>query len=611
MLKKKKALACMLVVVSVFSSYGLNAATSFAQTNSPINTITQDLSTMEITESEEEDTQRDAADHSDTSDFKLPALIDICLASQKIGKSGVQEITLSFDTDVLNIENVALRYYIDNQDEIEILEMQSMEGNVISFTQEFADDSEAGTYHLIGITYEYNGEIYNLEFDEEVTFEVVELPETETPETEILETETPLIDSTSLQIRATSADVLKIQQFITNLYVNILGRQPDSPGLANWVKYLTTDGKSAANAVNGFLNSKEFLERKYSDSDYVEILYKSILGRASDSSGKDHWVDRLSVGMSRTYVASGFIGSNEFKAACESYGITAGSIAITEARDKSYTNTKFVSYLYTKALGRTYDAAGLNSWTYKLNNKIATEEVVAEGFFFSNEFVGKKYSNSDYVKILYRALFYREYDASGYTGWVAKLSAGMTRKAVLQSFVNSTEFCYVIGRYTEKVNGRIMESQYWTDPQVDDRTLLAAIIYTEARGETYAGQLGTSLVVMNRMAHSNFPSNIRENIYWKNQFQPARTGVLTAVLRDTSVITSSCWNAADAAIAMKSTKKTIPDITLPNNKTEFDYLYFMTPASYEIYKWEGDDIFTLGGHVFFSRIGYRSIIIGY
>jgi glucan-binding YG repeat protein len=152
------------------------------------------------------------------------------------------------------------------------------------------------------------------------------------------------------------------------------------------------------------------------------------------------------------------------------------------------------------------------------------------------------------------------------------------------------------------VNGRNMERQYQTDPQVSERDLLAALIQTEAGGEKQYGQIAVGVVLVNRIKAAGFPNNFKENIYWANQFEPARTGVLTKLLRSGNVNTS-CKQAADIVLAMyhNNSKRVISGITLPAGKTEFDYLYFMTPAAYEIYKKADDETFKVDGHMFFNR----------
>lgn len=83
---------------------------------------------------------------------------------------------------------------------------------------------------------------------------------------------------------------------------------------------------------------------------------------------------------------------------------------------------------------------------------------------------------------------------------------------------------------------------------VDDRTLLAAIIYCEAGGEPYQGKVAVGAVVLNRVRSSRFPNTISGVIYQKGQFGPAKTGKLARVL-SSGKTSADCFKAADDALA--------------------------------------------------------------
>ncbi|MCD8149176.1 MAG: cell wall hydrolase [Clostridiales bacterium] len=81
----------------------------------------------------------------------------------------------------------------------------------------------------------------------------------------------------------------------------------------------------------------------------------------------------------------------------------------------------------------------------------------------------------------------------------------------------------------------------------DDLALLAALIYCEAGGESYEGQLAVGAVVMNRVKSGSFPNSVSGVIYQSGQFSPSSSGKLSRVLGNGSA-TSSCYQAAQAAI---------------------------------------------------------------
>ena len=81
-----------------------------------------------------------------------------------------------------------------------------------------------------------------------------------------------------------------------------------------------------------------------------------------------------------------------------------------------------------------------------------------------------------------------------------------------------------------------------------DRYLLANLIYCEAGGEPYEGQVAVGAVVINRMLSSKFPDTLVGVVYQKNQFAPAGSGRLELALAR-NLANESCYKAADEAMA--------------------------------------------------------------
>jgi hypothetical protein len=96
------------------------------------------------------------------------------------------------------------------------------------------------------------------------------------------------------------------------LYLAALLRVPDQPGLDNWVAYLRA-GNSLQSAADAFVASQEFTNRygALSNRDYVSALYVNVLGRQADSTGLANWVAQLNGGASRGQVLLGFSESPE------------------------------------------------------------------------------------------------------------------------------------------------------------------------------------------------------------------------------------------------------------------------------------------------------------
>lgn len=80
-----------------------------------------------------------------------------------------------------------------------------------------------------------------------------------------------------------------------------------------------------------------------------------------------------------------------------------------------------------------------------------------------------------------------------------------------------------------------------------DLTLLSAIIYCEAGGESYAGQVAVGAVVMNRVRSSSYPNSISGVVYQSGQFSPVANGSLARAL--SNGLYRNCISAAQEALA--------------------------------------------------------------
>lgn len=233
----------------------------------------------------------------------------------------------------------------------------------------------------------------------------------------------------------------QVQEYVKRLYELCLKREPDANGLADWTNRLCNGVESGSQAAKGFFFSDEFKMKNTGDAEYVELLYNVMMGRSSDAAGKADWIYKLQNGVGREGVFKGFADSEEFNNICNSYGIIRGETVVGEARDKNPGLTTFVARLYTKALNRKYEIAGINDWCNRiLSGAWSINDVSTTGFFNSDEFYNRNLNNSEYVKVLYRTFFDREYDQAGYNDWMNRLANGTSRNEVMLGFANSREF---------------------------------------------------------------------------------------------------------------------------------------------------------------------------
>lgn len=241
-------------------------------------------------------------------------------------------------------------------------------------------------------------------------------------------------------------NVENVRKYVERCYQYILGRSVDASGLNTWTQKILS-GHGGAEIVKDLIVSDEFKAKRKTDAEAVEILYQSMLGRGSDPSGKENWLNHLNEGVSYRYIINGFAGSQEFGQICANYGIVAGTAEITEARDRNIGVTGFVMRNYRTILGRDADVDGLNNWCNQILYCGMTPAHVAYGFVFSQEASNKNLNNAQYTEMLYEAILGRNSDASGKNHWISLLDTGMSREQVFWGFANSVEFAKIVASY--------------------------------------------------------------------------------------------------------------------------------------------------------------------
>jgi len=248
-------------------------------------------------------------------------------------------------------------------------------------------------------------------------------------------------------VTVTLTSRMMIEDFVTRLYKLVLGRTPDAGGLTYWADQLASKKKTGMEVAYGFFFSDEYINKKVSDSTFAETLYRTLLDRNSDASGKAYWLNCLSTGVTRYYIFAGFANSTEFADICNKYQITRGSYQSTAIADQNVKVTAFVSRMYTVCLGRGFDRVGLDDWVGRLLRGETTGKGIIYGFFFSTEFKSKNTSNETFVTLAYKTLFDRNPDTAGYNDWLARLRGGQSREAILNGFIGSAEFTRLCENY--------------------------------------------------------------------------------------------------------------------------------------------------------------------
>jgi hypothetical protein len=110
------------------------------------------------------------------------------------------------------------------------------------------------------------------------------------------------------------ADTATVEEVksIARLYSAAFDRDPETSGLNFWVDSYEK-GRALVDMANDFYRSPEF-SSKYGPLDngqYVERLYRNVLGRAGERSGVEFWLGHLNDGLSRAKVLAQFADSPE------------------------------------------------------------------------------------------------------------------------------------------------------------------------------------------------------------------------------------------------------------------------------------------------------------
>ncbi len=361
-------------------------------------------------------------------------------------------ISLALQICSISYDSVYAQEYVEAETESAVTEQQQEESVLESFKVSDTDttlESESAV-----IPESESATIPELESESvpesDMTSETTESQEWESEETVALPVEeiTGETDETAAYSTFESAEADgKIGAFVERLYVLVLGRGPDASGFEAWCNQLKNGNNTGADIIYGFLWSDEFIERDFSDDEFVTVLYRSILGREPDSEGKADWLSLLSEGFSRLMVCSQFVASQEFNDLCAEIGIETGNIPLTNIVDQNQQITRFVNRLYELVLGRRSDRTGLEDWVRVLVQQNQTAAHVVEGFVKSPEFLEKNLSNEEYVRVLYRALLNREADEVGLGEWVELLNQSYPKDYILKGFVESDEFTKLCAEY--------------------------------------------------------------------------------------------------------------------------------------------------------------------
>lgn len=134
------------------------------------------------------------------------------------------------------------------------------------------------------------------------------------------------------------------------------------------------------------------------------------------------------------------------------------------------------------------------------------------------------------VRIVQQRLYnlgYYTYKVDGIWGW--------RTKAAVKAFQRDSGLVAdgIVGAKTEKALG-VTLTKSSASVSMSELNLLARCVYSEARGEPYAGQVAVAAVVLNRVRSSKFPNTISGVVYQKGAFTAVADGQINLTPNETA-----------------------------------------------------------------------------
>jgi N-acetylmuramoyl-L-alanine amidase len=110
------------------------------------------------------------------------------------------------------------------------------------------------------------------------------------------------------------------EEFIGNLYWNVLGREADRSGWDEWVSALLERRMTPEQVAYNFYFSDEEMKQKDANEDFIQELYRGLIGRDADADGLEYWSKGSYKDMSREDLFYAFVRSSEFLSIKEKMG---------------------------------------------------------------------------------------------------------------------------------------------------------------------------------------------------------------------------------------------------------------------------------------------------
>ena len=231
----------------------------------------------------------------------------------------------------------------------------------------------------------------------------------------------------------------EIAKFTANLYMTILERGCDAPGLENWIRAMVS-GMTGAAVVRGFIESKEFMSRFPDPKTYAAILYRTALSREGSAKEIADWAAFMEDGQSYKILLQGFLNSAEFSKKCAAIGVNAGKFYSDRAVDVNRDLTKMIMNAHRKMTGADAEADELETTVSALLKKSTTAADVITALRDGEAMAQLAKTPENCVKAMYELLLGRTASNAEAASWANRMKTGQTFRIVLQGLIGSAEF---------------------------------------------------------------------------------------------------------------------------------------------------------------------------
>lgn len=273
-----------------------------------------------------------------------------------------------------------------------------------------------------------------------------------------------LISRLAAEIRScalpTSEVSIEPETQVRYAYCLLLGRDVDSTERADWTTALDEGSATVDDLLRTLVSSAEFDARHQTstltDRQYVELIYRLMIGRDPDGQGLEAYSAQLSDGtLTRISMASSAMQSAEFAALHPALMSRPPEVASEESPARTCdleaaariaaNAIRRAAYANCLILGRDPDDATLRDWANRLAaDQIGGEDLVVE--IYQSERFDERYepdglSDRAFVELVYEVFLLRDADTLSLEAYVEQLQSGsLERENVAIGTIYSSEF---------------------------------------------------------------------------------------------------------------------------------------------------------------------------